>query len=42
MRVSLHHKAPYGLMNHYAIGVEPFDKEAMTRHLKTARVDTRG
>ena len=33
-RVSLHHKSPTGLMDHYAIGVEPFDKEAMTRHLK--------
>ena len=34
MRVSLHHKSPNGLVDHYAIGVEPFDKEAMTRHLK--------
>lgn len=33
-RVSLHHKSPYALVDHYAIGVEPFDKEAMTRHLK--------
>jgi catechol 2,3-dioxygenase-like lactoylglutathione lyase family enzyme len=33
-RVSLHHKSPYALIDHYAIGVEPFDKEAMTRHLK--------
>ena len=32
--VSLHHKSPTGLVDHYAIGVEPFDKEAMTRHLK--------
>jgi glyoxylase I family protein len=33
-RVSLHHKSPTGLVDHYAIGVEPFDQEAMTRHLK--------
>ena len=34
MRVSLHHKSPTGLVDHYAIGVEPFDQEAVTRHLK--------
>ncbi len=34
MRVSLHHKSPTGLIDHYAIGVEPFDKAAMTQHLK--------
>ena len=33
-RVSLHHKSPTGLVDHFAIGVEPFDKEAMTQHLK--------
>jgi len=33
-RVSLHHKSPSALVDHYAIGVEPFDKDAMTRHLK--------
>ena len=33
-RVSLHHKSPYALMDHFAIGVDPFNKEAMTRHLK--------
>ena len=33
-RVSLHHKSPTALVDHYAIGVEPFDKEAMARHLK--------
>ena len=33
-RVSLHHKSPTALMDHFAIGVEPFDKEAMTWHLK--------
>lgn len=33
-RVSLHHKAPYALMDHYAIGVDPFNKETVTKHLK--------
>ena len=33
-RVSLHHKSPTALVDHYAIGVEPFDQDAMTRHLK--------
>jgi catechol 2,3-dioxygenase-like lactoylglutathione lyase family enzyme len=33
-RVSLHHKRPTGLVDHFAIGVDPFNKEAMTRHLK--------
>jgi catechol 2,3-dioxygenase-like lactoylglutathione lyase family enzyme len=33
-RVSLHHKSPTGLMDHFAIGVDPFNKEAVTRHLK--------
>jgi catechol 2,3-dioxygenase-like lactoylglutathione lyase family enzyme len=33
-RVSLHHKSPTGLMDHYAIGVDPFNKDAFTRHLK--------
>src|SRR5438105_1273025 len=33
-KVSLHHKSPTGLIDHYAIGVEPFNQEAMTRHLK--------
>jgi catechol 2,3-dioxygenase-like lactoylglutathione lyase family enzyme len=33
-RVSLHHKSPTALVDHFAIGVEPFNKEAMTRHLK--------
>ena len=33
-RVSLHHKSPTALVDHFAIGVEPFDKDAMTRHLK--------
>jgi len=32
--VSLHHKSPTGLVDHFAIGVENFNKEAMTRALK--------
>jgi catechol 2,3-dioxygenase-like lactoylglutathione lyase family enzyme len=32
-RVSLHHKSPTALMDHFAIGVDPFNKEAVTRHL---------
>lgn len=33
--VSLHHKSPMGIVDHFAIGVEPFNKEAVTRDLKT-------
>ena len=32
--VSLHHKKPTGLVDHFAIGVEKFDKESVTRELK--------
>ena len=32
--VSLHHKSPVGLVDHFAIGVEKFDKESVTRVLK--------
>ena len=32
--VSLHHKSPTGLVDHYAIGIEKFNKEAVTRELK--------
>ena len=32
--VSLHHKSPTGLVDHFAIGVEKFDKDAVTRELK--------
>lgn len=32
--VSLHHKSPTGLVDHFAIGVEKFDKESVTRELK--------
>ncbi len=32
--VSLHHKSPTGLVDHFAIGVENFNKDAVTRQLK--------
>ena len=32
--VSLHHKSPTGLVDHFAIGVDPFNKESVTRYLK--------
>ena len=32
--VSLHHKSPTGLVDHFAIGVENFNREAVTRELK--------
>src|ERR1700722_5270537 len=32
--VSLHHKSPTGLVDHFAIGVENFNKDAVTRLLK--------
>jgi len=32
--VSLHHKSPTGLVDHFAIGVENFNKEAVTRELR--------
>jgi catechol 2,3-dioxygenase-like lactoylglutathione lyase family enzyme len=31
--VSLHHKNPTGIVDHFAIGVEKFNKEAVTREL---------
>ncbi len=31
--VSLHHKNPTGLVDHFAIGVESFDRESATRDL---------
>jgi catechol 2,3-dioxygenase-like lactoylglutathione lyase family enzyme len=31
--VSLHHKKPTGLVDHFAIGVEKFNKDAVTRSL---------
>ena len=32
--VSLHHKSPMGLVDHFAIGVDGFNKDAVTRELK--------
>jgi len=32
--VSLHHKSPTGLVDHFAIGVENFNKDSVTRKLK--------
>jgi catechol 2,3-dioxygenase-like lactoylglutathione lyase family enzyme len=32
--VSLHHKSPTGIVDHYAIGIEGFNREAVTRDLK--------
>lgn len=32
--VSLHHKSPTGIVDHFAIGVEKFDREGVTRQLK--------
>jgi catechol 2,3-dioxygenase-like lactoylglutathione lyase family enzyme len=32
--VSLHHKSPTGIVDHFAIGVEHFNKESVTRDLK--------
>ena len=33
--VSLHHKSPTAILDHFAIGVEKFNKESMTRELKS-------
>ena len=32
--VSLHHKAPFGIVDHFAIGVENFNKAKVTEQLK--------
>jgi catechol 2,3-dioxygenase-like lactoylglutathione lyase family enzyme len=37
--VSLHHKSPTGLVDHFAIGVEKFNKELVTRDLKERGVN---
>jgi catechol 2,3-dioxygenase-like lactoylglutathione lyase family enzyme len=37
--VSLHHKSPTGLVDHFAIGVEKFNKETVTRVLKERGAD---
>jgi catechol 2,3-dioxygenase-like lactoylglutathione lyase family enzyme len=33
--VSLHHKSPYAIVDHFAIGVENFNKERVTQQLKS-------
>jgi len=38
--VSLHRKAPYAVVDHYAIGVENFNREAVTRELKQRGITT--
>jgi catechol 2,3-dioxygenase-like lactoylglutathione lyase family enzyme len=38
--VSLHHKSPTGLVDHFAIGVENFNKDAVTQKLKALGVDS--
>lgn len=32
--VSLHHKSPTGIVDHYAIAIDGFDRDAVTRALK--------
>jgi catechol 2,3-dioxygenase-like lactoylglutathione lyase family enzyme len=36
--VSLHHKSPTGLVDHFAIGVENFNRDAVIRELKARGV----
>ena len=36
--VSLHHKSPTGLVDHYAIGVENFNRDSVTQLLKARGV----
>ena len=33
--VSLHHKNPTGIVDHFAVGLEQFNKESVTRDLKS-------
>ncbi len=37
--VSLHHKSPTGLVDHFAIGVENFNRESVTQTLKALGAD---
>ena|ERR1035438_5879261 len=37
--VSLHHKSPTAVVDHFAIGVEGFNKERVTRELKARGAD---
>jgi predicted enzyme related to lactoylglutathione lyase len=36
--VSLHHKNPTGVVDHFAIGIEAFDKNRVTENLKRAGI----
>src|SRR5271163_2318258 len=36
--VSLHHKSPFAIVDHFAIGVENFNKERVTQQLKAVGV----
>ncbi len=36
--VSLHHKSPFAIVDHFAIGVENFNKERVTQQLKALGV----
>jgi hypothetical protein len=36
--VSLHHKAPTAVVDHFAIGLESFNKDAVTRELKKSGI----
>jgi catechol-2,3-dioxygenase len=38
--VSLHHKSPTGVVDHFAIGIENFNRESVTRELKQRGVNT--
>lgn len=38
--VSLHHKAPTGIVDHFAIGVENFNRQAVSAKLKALGVET--
>ncbi len=37
--VSLHHKNPTGMVDHFAIGVENFNQESVTRELKALGIN---
>jgi catechol 2,3-dioxygenase-like lactoylglutathione lyase family enzyme len=37
--VSLHHKSPTGIVDHFAIGVENFNRDAVTRTLKARGIE---
>ncbi len=39
--VSLHHKSPTGIVDHFAIGVEKFNKDAVTKELKTRGIEAK-